>query len=168
MSISINGDEITFSEDLFIVSKTDTKGRITYGNDTFIEISGYEEEGLIGAPHNILRHPDMPRAVFKILWDRVQAGDEIFAYVKNRAKDGKFYWVHAYVTPVFEVGSKKIIGYHSVRRSPSREGLKVIEPIYKQMLQAEKTGGMNASLKLLHQILSSQKVSYDKFILTYE
>lgn len=168
MSITVSGDEITFAESLFIVSKTDTKGNITYGNETFIEISGYTEEELIGAPHNILRHPDMPRAVFKLLWDRVQAGQEIFAYVKNRAKDGKYYWVHAYVTPVFEAGSKKIVGYHSVRRSPSRSGLKVIEPIYRQMLQAEKSGGMDASLKLLNATLDSLKVTYDKFILSYE
>lgn len=166
MSIKVNGDEITFSENLFIVSKTDTKGKITYGNDTFIEISGYEEDELIGEPHNILRHPDMPRAVFKMLWDRVQAGKEIFAYVKNKAKDGKFYWVHAYITPVVE--QNRTVGYHSVRRSPSREGLKVIEPIYQKMLQVEKTGGIDASVKLLNEILDSQKVTYDQFILSFE
>lgn len=168
MSIQINGEEITFSEDLFIVSKTDTKGNITYGNDTFIEISGYSEEELLGSPHNILRHPDMPRVVFKMLWDRVQSGKEIFAYVKNRAKSGKYYWVHAYVTPIVDVKTKKIIGYHSVRRSPNREALKVVETLYQKMLQAEKTGGMEASARVLNETLASLKVTYDKFILSYE
>lgn len=168
MNIKVNGDEITFSEDLFIVSKTDTKGKITYGNETFIEISGYSEEELIGAPHNILRHQDMPKYVFKLLWERIEAGKEIFAYVKNRAKDGKFYWVHAYVTPVLDIESKKIIGYHSVRRSPNREAIKVIEGVYQKMLQAERSGGMEASKKILNETLSSLKVTYDKFILSFE
>lgn len=168
MSIKVNGDEITFSEKIFIVSKTDTKGKITYGNDAFIEISGYKEEELIGAPHNILRHPDMPKVVFKMLWDRAQKGQEIFAYVKNRAKDGKYYWVHAYITPVLDVESKRIIGYHSVRRSPSREALKIIEPLYQKMLQAERTGGMDASARVLDETLKSLKVTYDKFILSFE
>ena len=84
MSITQRGEELCFDENQFIVSKTDLKGKITYANDLFIKISGYSEEELIGTPHNILRHPDMPRAVFKLLWDKVQKGDEIFAYVKNR------------------------------------------------------------------------------------
>lgn len=168
MDIRMNGDEITFNDNLFIVSKTDLKGQITYGNETFIEISEYSEEELLGAPHSILRHPDMPRAIFKLLWDRIQSGKEIFAYVKNKTKTGKFYWVHTYVTPIFEIGTKNIVGYHSVRRSPSREGLKVIEPIYQQMLTAERTGGMEASTKLLKDLLAKQKVTYDTFILSYE
>jgi PAS domain S-box-containing protein len=168
MSININNDEITFNEDLYIVSKTDLKGNITYGNETFITVSEYSEEELLGAPHNILRHSDMPRAIFKMMWDRIQNGKEIFAYVKNKTKTGKFYWVHAYVTPVFEIGTKNIIGYHSVRRSPSRKGIEVIEPIYKQMLDAERNGGMEASIKLLNEILATQKVTYDKFILSFE
>ena len=168
MSIKIKGNEITFSEDMFIVSKTDIKGNITYGNETFIEISGYSEEELIGAPHNILRHKDMPKVVFKLLWDKIQAGEEIFAYVKNKAKSGKFYWVHAYVTPTFSTKNNKIIGYHSVRRSPNEEAIKVIAPVYAKMLQAEKRGGMEASAKILNDTLQSLGVTYEQFILSYE
>ncbi len=84
--------------DRFLVSKTDTKGIITYANPIFIEVSGYTEDELIGANHNIVRHPDMPRTVFKLLWDMIQNGEEIFAYVKNMAKDGSYYWVFAHVT----------------------------------------------------------------------
>lgn len=168
MSVIVNGNEITFSNDSFIVSKTDTKGNITYGNDTFIEVSGYSEEELLGAPHNILRHKDMPRYIFKVLWDEIQKGGEIFAYVKNRAKDGKFYWVHAYVTPVFELDTNKIIGYHSVRRSPNPEAIKVVEPLYRKMLTAESSGGMEASKQVLEETLVSLKVTYEQFILSYE
>ena len=168
MSITIKGSEITFSEDMFIVSKTDIKGNITYGNDTFIEISGYSENELIGAPHNILRHKDMPKVVFKLLWDKIQAGEEIFAYVKNRAKSGKFYWVHTYVTPTYSLEDNKIIGYHSVRRSPNPEAVKLIAPVYAKMLQAERSGGMEASGKILNDTLQSLGVTYEQFILSYE
>ncbi|MDD3343438.1 MAG: PAS domain-containing protein [Sulfurospirillaceae bacterium] len=161
-------EELRFDDSLFIVSKTDLKGNITYANDLFIEMSGYTEKELIGAPHNILRHKDMPRVVFKLLWDKVQAGEEIFAYVKNRAKSGKFYWVHAYVTPIVDVKSNKIIGYHSVRRSPNPQAIAVIEPLYRKMLDAEKSGGMQASLAILDTTLSQLKVSYAEFILSYE
>jgi PAS domain S-box-containing protein len=168
LKITQHGDEFRFDENLFIVSKTDLKGRITYANDLFIEIAGYSENELIGTPHNILRHKDMPRVVFKLLWDSVQAGKEIFAYVKNRTKQGDYYWVHAYVTPEFDPKTKAITGYHSVRRSPNPKGIEVITPIYQKMLQAEKSGGMEASLKLLNDTLSQHKVSYDEFILSYE
>ncbi len=168
MNIIQKGEEICFDENLFIVSKTDLKGKITYGNDLFIEISGYSEKELIGAPHSILRHADMPRAVFKLLWDRIQSGKEVFAYVKNRAKSGKFYWVHAYVTPIVDSRKNQIIGYHSVRRSPSKKGVEIVEPLYRKMLDAEKSGGIQASAALLNTTLSQLKVSYDEFVLSYE
>lgn len=168
MSITQRGDELRFDENQFIVSKTDLKGRITYANDLFIRISGYSEKELIGTPHNILRHPDMPRAVFKLLWDKVQVGDEIFAYVKNRTKSGQYYWVHAYVTPIIDTKSGSIIGYHSVRRAPSEKGVSIIEPIYRKMIEAEKQGGIQSALSLLDTTLSDLKVSYAEFILAYE
>ena len=168
MYISQKGEELFFDENLFIVSKTDLKGRIAYANDLFIEMSGYKESELIGTPHNILRHQDMPKAVFKLLWDRAQEGKEVFAYVKNRTKTGLFYWVHAYITPITDNKTKKIIGYHSVRRSPSQKGLDVIRPLYEKMLSAEQSNGVQASLSLLDNTLSQLKVSYDEFILSYE
>lgn len=168
MKITQHGDELRFDENLFIVSKTDLKGRITYANDLFVEVSEYLEDELIGAPHNILRHPDMPRGVFKLLWDAISSGKEIFAYVKNRSKSGKYYWVHAYVTPEFDPKTKTITGYHSVRRSPSLKGVEAVIPLYEKMLQAERSGGMDASLRLLKETLSQHKVSYDDFILSFE
>ena len=149
-----------------IVSKTDTKGRITYGNDIFIKISGYEEHELLGAPHNILRHPDMPRVIFKLLWETIQAGEEINAYVKNLSKDGSYYWVLANVTPSFDKDNR-IIGYFSVRRVPSKDALEIIKPLYSHLLSLEKNGGMDASMKHLNELLTSKGVSYEEFILSF-
>ena len=93
------GREVRFDEEELIVSKTDAQGRITYCNDVFIRISGYTERELLGAPHSLIRHPDMPRAVFKLLWDTIASGEECFAYVVNRAKSGDHYLVRAHLTP---------------------------------------------------------------------
>jgi len=152
-----------FPEGEFIVSKTDLKGHITYGNELFIKVSGYSEKELLGAPHNILRHPDMPKAVFKLLWDYIQRGDEIFAFVKNLSKDGSYYWVKAHATPSFD-NNGKIIGYHSVRRKPKKEAISLITPIYQKMLDIEKQSGMEASANYLFSILKDKGVGYDEFI----
>ena len=154
-----------FLEHEVIVSKTDTKGRITYGNEIFIRISGYEEQELLGSPHNILRHPDMPKVIFKLLWDTIQEGEEINAYVKNLSKDGSYYWVLANVTPSFDKNNN-IIGYFSVRRVPSRDALEIIKPIYSHLLSLEKSAGMDASMKYLKELLKSKGVSYEEFVLS--
>jgi len=148
----------------FIISKTDTKGRITYTNKIFMAMAGYTEEELLGKPHNIIRHPDMPKAVFKLLWDTVQNNDEIFAYVINKTKSGDAYWVYANITPSFDKNGKKI-GYYSVRRMPNPEALEMIKPLYEQMLKAEKSGGVNASTKILTDILKEKGISYNEFII---
>ncbi|AFL67719.1 PAS domain-containing protein [Sulfurospirillum barnesii] len=168
MPITQKGDAFTFDENFFIVSKTDLKGHITYANELFIKISGYSEKELLGAPHNIVRHADMPKAIFKLVWDKAQAGDEIFAYIKNRTKSGHYYWVHAYITPIFDTKTHAIIGYHSVRRAPNPKGIAAIEPLYQKMLQAEQTGGIQHSLSYLNTMLSDLKVSYAQFIFSHE
>jgi PAS domain S-box-containing protein len=151
----------------FIVSKTDTKGRITYGNEIFMEFSGYSESELLGAQHNIIRHPDMPRGVFKFLWDTIATGKEIFAYVKNMAKDGSYYWVFANVTPDYDANGN-IIGYLSVRRAPKRSAVNVVDGLYKAMLDAERKAGprdaCDASIGLLVGILTEKGLSYDELI----
>jgi len=156
-------------EDDFLVSKTDLKGRITYGNRIFIEYSGYSEEELLGKQHNIVRHPDMPRGVFKFLWDTLESRKECFAYVKNRSKDGGFYWVFANVTPSFNAQGQ-VEGYFSVRRKPRASGIAVVSGIYKQMLEEERRAGPKdacaASLALLTHALAQQGVSYETFILS--
>ncbi|DAB38665.1 MAG: PAS sensor protein [Sulfuricurvum sp. GWF2_44_89] len=160
------GNELTFSDDTFIVSKTDVKGKITYGNELFISMSGYSEEELLYAPHNILRHSDMPASVFKLLWTRIQSREEVFAYVINKTKNNDYYWVFAHVTPSFDAQGN-IIGYHSVRRKPKKEALSIIQPLYSSMLRAEKIGGIAAGEKILLAALDQMKVTYDEFILSH-
>jgi len=155
-------------KDEFLVSKTDPRSVITYANKAFIEISGYTEEELIGKPHNVVRHPDMPRAVFKLLWDTIKSGKEFWGYVKNMAKDGSYYWVLAHVTPTFDA-SGNIVGYQSDRRPvPDRRILtEVIEPLYAKMKAAEASGGIEAGMKVLKEALGDK--DYEEFIfeLTY-
>ena len=161
--------ERVMREDDFIVSKTDLKGRITYGNRIFIEFSGYSEAELLGAQHNIIRHPDMPRAVFKLLWDTIQAGSECHAYVKNLAKDGSFYWVFANVTPSYD-DDGTLIGYFSVRRKPKASGLATVSGLYRAMVEAEQRAGARdaiaASSKILTDLLAEKGMSYEELILT--
>lgn len=153
----------------FIVSKTDPKGRITYGNQTFFEYSGFSEKELLGKPHNIIRHPDMPRGAFKLLWDTLQADKECFAYVNNLAKDGSHYWVLANITPDRDPAGN-ITGYFSVRRKPKTEAINTIRDIYQKMLQEEQLAGprdaATASITWLNGVLAERKFSYEEFILS--
>lgn len=132
-----SGVERTIADDELIVSKTDARGVMTYVNDVFLRVSAYPESEVLGQPHNMIRHPDMPRCIFKLLWDTIKAGQEIFAYVVNLAGDGAHYWVLAHVTPSFGPGGQ-IIGYHSNRRSPDRAGMDVIRPLYGQLVAEER------------------------------
>jgi len=160
--------ERVMREDDFIVSMTDLKGRITYGNRIFIEFSGYSEQELLGAQHNIIRHPDMPRAVFKLLWDKIQNKEECFAYVKNMSKDGGFYWVFTNVTPTFDPAGN-VTGYFSVRRKPRLSGIQAVTPLYAAMLEAERKAGaaqaIAASTRVLEEFLQQKGMSYDELVL---
>lgn len=154
-------------DDDFIVSKTDLAGRITYGNRIFIEFSGYGEEELLGTQHNIIRHPDMPRSAFKLVWSTIESGKEVFAYVKNMSKDGGFYWVFTHITPDFGPQGD-IVGYYSVRRCPKRSAIEKIEPVYRQMLAAEQAAGakqaIEAGTKVLLDLLQSTGMSYEQLV----
>ncbi len=160
--------ERVMRDDEIIVSKTDPKGRIAYGNEKFIEFSGYPEAELLGSQHNIVRHPDMPRGVFHLLWQTVASGNEIFAYVKNMALDGSFYWVLANVTPDYDT-TGNITGYLSVRRAPRRGAIPIIEDLYRRMKQVELSAGprdaCDASVGTLNKLLKEKGVSYEQFVL---
>ena len=106
----------------------------------------------------------MPKVIFKLLWDTLKAGIEINAYVKNLCSDGSYYWVMANVTPSYLNG--KVVGYHSSRRVASQQALSIVEPLYKQLLSAERSGGVNASEKILNDLLKEKGMEYDEFILT--
>ena len=160
--------ERVMREDDFIISKTDLKGRITYCNRIFIEFSGYAEAELLGAQHNIVRHPDMPRGVFKFLWDTLDQRTECFAYVKNMCRDGAFYWVFANVTPSLDALGQ-VEGYFSARRKPSRGAVSAASDIYQLMRNEEQRAGPKdacaASVALLTGLLNQKGTSYEKFIL---
>lgn len=166
----LSGNERSFGEDEIIVSKTDTRGIITYVNELFVDISGYTEAEMIGKPHSYIRHPEMPRTVFKLLWDRIKAGNEIFAYVMNRCKNGDHYWVLALVTPALDAEGK-VIGYHSNRRKPKAAAIEAVVPLYKKILAAEQAAGSNAAAleagsKVLNDVILQNGGSYDRFILS--
>ena len=160
--------ERVMRDDEIIVSKTDLKGRIAYGNKVFADYAGFTENEFLGKQHSLVRHPDMPRCVFKILWQHIEAGQEVFAYVKNICKDGSFYWVLANVTPSRDPQGN-IVGYYSVRRKPNPKALGVIVPLYKQLLQTEHNAGsrdaIEAALSQMHNHLNEKGVSYERFIL---
>ncbi len=168
--IPINQERVMREED-FIVSKTDLAGRIIYANRVFLEFAGYTEEQLLGVQHNIVRHPDMPRAAFQLAWDTIKANNEFFAYVKNMASDGSFYWVFAHITPSYD-RQGKTVGYLSVRRKPKASGVATVEGLYKQMLDIEKRMGskdaIKASTQFLLDFLDQNKVSYEELVLSLQ
>jgi PAS domain S-box-containing protein len=162
-----NNRERIMNEDDFIISKTDKKGRITYCNEIFMEMAQLPESKLLGKPHSIVRHPDMPKIVFKLLWDYIQNGKEIFAYVKNLSSDGSYYWVFANVTPSYD-NNHNIIGYYSVRIKPNPKALEVIKPLYEKLKAIESGGGLAAAETFLNNLLKEKGVSYDEFIVAIQ
>ncbi|NMP30201.1 methyl-accepting chemotaxis protein [Thalassotalea sp. M1531] len=123
-----NGKEILFPESEQLVSITDTRGVITYANDVFCKVAGFTQEELLGKPHNIVRHPDMPKAAFGDLWEKLKRGDSWRGFVKNRCKNGDYYWVDAFVTPLYENGV--VTGYQSVRCKPTQEQKEKAQSLY--------------------------------------
>jgi PAS domain S-box-containing protein len=165
---SLTGTERRFSTDEIIVSKTDLRGRIIYANEVFQRVAGFDEPELLGQPHSIIRHPAMPRCVFKLLWDTIEAKKEIFAYVLNRAKNGDHYWVFAHVSPTFDQRGN-IISYHSNRRSPKREAVEKAAPLYAALLaeenrHADRKEGMASSLRMVAATLDKVGMPYDEFV----
>ena len=166
--VAPTGREKQFAEDEIIVSKTDLRGVITYANDVFLRVSGYSEAELLGQPHNIIRHPDMPRCVFKLLWDTINSGKEIFAYVLNLAKDGSHYWVFTHVTPSYDLSGRNV-GFHSNRRVPYADALAKVKPLYAQLLAVEKKAatpqiGMAAASEMVGALLKQSQLDYSEFV----
>ncbi|GIG30171.1 PAS domain-containing protein [Cellulomonas marina] len=162
------GVERTFDPGGIIVTKTDLQGRLTYANDVFLRVSALREDEAIGKPHNLIRHPDMPRAVFGLLWERIVAGQEIFAYVVNLAADGAHYWVLAHVTPSLSPAGT-VVGYHSNRRVPTRAALDHVQPLYRALVAAERQQGaardaVVAGRAALDTHLSTAGQDYDEMV----
>ncbi len=156
--------EIPLSNKRYIVSKTDAKGVILYANDYFIEICGYSEAELVGKPHSIVRHPDMPKIVFKMMWDRINKGKNIMAVVKNLAKDGRYYWVVTEFEPKIDPITNEIVAHTAFRKAAPRDAVETMIPIYAELVKIEATGGMEASEKYLREFLEDSNITYDDFI----
>jgi PAS domain S-box-containing protein len=162
------GREITFPEHEIIVSKTDLKGIITYANDVFLHVAGYTEQETLGQPHNFIRHPDMPQTVFALLWKTLEAEREIFAYVMNMTKTGDHYWVHAHVTPSYDLTGRHV-GYHSNRRSVYVDALPRVRELYAMLRTEERRHrevhtAVDAGKALLANVLEQQRMDYPEFV----
>ncbi|GIE27458.1 chemotaxis protein [Actinoplanes italicus] len=163
-----SGQERTFGADELIVTKTDPRGILTYANDVFLRLSALDEDEAIGQPHNLIRHPDMPRAVFKLLWDTLRQQREIFAYVVNLAADGAHYWVFAHVTPSFDE-TGRVVGYHSNRRVPSRAAIAAADDLYGVLRAAERRhdraqDAVAAGHDTLQRVLAERGRTYDELV----
>ncbi|SFV70985.1 PUTATIVE SIGNAL-TRANSDUCTION SENSOR PROTEIN [hydrothermal vent metagenome] len=137
-----------------IVSKGDEKGDITYANPIFFKLAGYTQSELLEKPHALIRHPDMPKIIFKFLWNNLQSGNDVKAFVKNLTKDGGFYWVLAHVR-VATNPDGSFRNYVSTRKGMSASARTIIEPLYAELSLAEANGGMEASLPILEAFLKS-------------
>jgi PAS domain S-box-containing protein len=162
------GVESPFGIDEIIVTKTDMQGTIKYANDVFLRVSRVSLKEALGKPHNIIRHPEMPRCVFKLLWETLSAGGEFFGYVQNLAANGDHYWVFAHATPSRD-SNGRVIGYHSSRRRPDPAQVARVKPVYQRLLQAE-AGAADRKLSMeqgnasLQAFLTEQGTSYERFV----
>src|SRR4051794_3997079 len=138
VNLPVTSEEYVLPEGEVIVTRTDLKGRVTYANDAFLRSCGFTREELLGKAHNIVRHPDMPPAAFQDLWDTIQTGKPWSALVKNRRKDGGFYWVKANVSPILENG--RVVGYTSVRTKPAAADVEAAAALYKQINEGTARG----------------------------
>ena len=164
-----NATERFIAAGSYIISTTDLKGRITSVNDTLVDLSGFSRAELIGTHHNILRHPDMPRAVFAMAWATITGGEDFSGYIKNLCKDGSFYWVFAHIV-VQTDAEGELAGFRSVRRAASRTAVSTIEPVYVAMCAAEQAAGardaMTAGSEVLCAFLRQRGQSYAQMVAT--
>ncbi len=155
--------EITVSPKRTIVSRTDEKGIIRFVNDYFMDIAGYKEKELLGFAHNVIRHPDMPKVIFKLLWDELGKGNDMRAIIKNLAKDGRYYWVITnFHTLRDETGN--ITGYYARRKAVPQTVKDEISKLYKTLLSLEEQGGMEESEKYLNDWLKKNKIDFHDYV----
>ena len=158
------GNQIKIEPHVLIVSRTNRQGIIEYANRDFSAVSGYSMEELIDRPHRVVRHPDMPGVIFKMMWERLHNNQDIFAVVKNLAKNGDYYWV----TTHFEIRKhpyeNRVVGYVAHRRGADAHLVAKITPLYEELLAIEKAEGLAASEAYLNDYLKTKKMTYDEYI----
>jgi len=145
-----------------IISKANEAGDVTYANPIFFKLAGYSQSELLGQPHSIIRHPDMPKTLFGHLWSRIKSGEDVHTFVKNLRKDGGFYWVYAHIR-VAKNPDGSFRNYVSTRKTMNSAARAIIEPLYADMLAAEDGSDMDASLKVLEEFLVAQGASIASF-----
>lgn len=168
--LKFNGHDRIMEDDRIIVSKTDLTGKIGYASSYFLEISDYTLDDLITKPHSVVRHPNVPRCIFKLLWEQLKSGREVFAYLVNNTKHGDYYWVFAHVTPSLDERGE-ITGYHSNRRKPQAGALAEIKAFYERLLAVEagasnRKVGLEQSYQMLVEILKEKGQEYDEYVLS--
>lgn len=156
--------EIKLSSFLSIFSKTDLYGNIKYINNYFTEVSGYTEEELIGSPHNIIRHPDMPKVIFKLMWERIKKEQNILALVKNRCKNGDYYWVTTLFETKYHPFNKTPEGFLAIRKAAPKKAVETIIPLYERLLIIEKEQGIEASEEHLLNFFRENNTDYDTYM----
>lgn len=166
-----NDIEQVITDDQILVTKTDVKGNITYANADFLKISGYQESEILGQQHNIVRHPDMPRVIFKFLWETIGNKREFNGYIKNLAKNGSYYWSFANITPTFSYDDEhQLLGYNLVCHKPNPDSLNYIQNLYIELLEIEKNSDsedvIDDSRYKLNSVLNGREKGYDEFILS--
>lgn len=159
--------ELILDNDVLITSKTDLKGNVIYCNQSFLDYAEYNESEVLFKSHNIVRHEDMPKCVFKLLWDYIKQGKEVFAFVKNKTKYNNFYWVFANVTANYNQNGQ-VIGYYSVRRKANPKALDIISKIYTEALRIERAQGVNVAYNFILTHAKNANVSYNNLIVNIQ
>ncbi|OUR73127.1 hypothetical protein A9Q78_04855 [Methylophaga sp. 41_12_T18] len=167
--VTPNSKELKLPENSLLVSKTNTKGVITYCNDTFMEVTGYYEEELLGQSHHIIRHPDMPQSFYLLMQRRLKQGDEFLGFIKHLTKNGNYFWSFATITPSFDIDSQ-VIGYFSASRCPASSGVSYFEALYQRMVDEESSNtdqlGVETALQILNDDVQD-KGGYNEFICSF-
>lgn len=156
--------EITPEPRKYMLSKTDPFGNIEYCNDYFVQISGYAEYEVIGKPHSIVRHPDMPGAVFELLWDHLHRRKPISIIIKNLAKDGSFYWTATDINVKVNKAIDEVEGYFGYQKAAPQHALPQIEALYSKLLKIEKESGVEASYKYLSSFLEEREQRWEDYM----
>ncbi|MEO8933319.1 MAG: PAS domain-containing protein [Xanthomarina sp.] len=157
-------EEVVWDKKSVVLSKTDKFGSIEYANDAFVQVSGYEDYELVSQPHSIIRHPDMPKVIFKVLWENLEKGKNFHAVVKNLARSGRYYWMITDFEIIYN-NKDEITNYIAKRHSMPEKALKKhVEPLYKKLLHIEETSGVEASEKYLKGFLEEKKMTYEGWI----
>ena len=147
-----------------IVSRTDLRGNIKYTNHYFKQITGYTDDELIGRPHNIVRHPDMPKIIFTLMWQRLKENQNILVLIKNRTKDGNYFWITTSFKTTHSEVTKEENGYMAITHAAPAQAIKEIEALYEKLLEIEKSEGEVASIKYLLDFFEANDTNYDEYL----